>query len=158
MKIVRIAVHQVLLASWEVETRYTQGSARDIPVETNVIRIDTDTGLTGWGESCPAPSYYYPTLSAGSRVAIEHVAPLLLGEDPININARMSEIAAYMSGQKPAKAAIDMALWMRRTTLPASPVSPKHYGPVSDAGSTSTGAGPLIRRCRSYRRSLISPR
>lgn len=122
MKINRLSVHRVSLAAWEVETRYTQGRARDIEIETNVLRIETDTGLVGWGESCTAPSYYYPTLSAGTRAAIEHVAPLLLGQDPRNVNRRMTEIGAYMRGQQPAKAAIDMALWDLAGKAAASPL------------------------------------
>lgn len=111
MKITRVAVHRVSLADWNVTTRYTTGRSVDIEIETNLVRIDTDSGLTGWGESCTAPSYYYPTLSAGTRAAIEHVAPLLVGADPTNINALTSNIAIYMRGQSPAKAALEMALW-----------------------------------------------
>ena len=111
MNITKLSVHRVPLDLWGAETRYTQGRARDIQIETNVVRLQTDGGLIGWGESCTAPSYYYPTLSAATRAAIEHVAPLLVGEDPTNVNGRMTEIDAFMRGQRPAKAAIDMALW-----------------------------------------------
>lgn len=111
MRITKLSIHRVSLAAWGGETRYSQGRARDIEIETNVLRLETDDGLIGWGESCTAPSYYYPTLSSGTRAAIEHVAPLLLGEDPTNVNQRMIEIGGFMRGQRPAKAAIDMALW-----------------------------------------------
>lgn len=111
MKITRLSVYRVSLAAWPAETRYTVGLAREIEIETNVLRLDTDAGVTGWGESCTAPSYYYPTLSSGTRAAIEHAAPLLLGADPRNPRGLMQRLGEYMRGQKPARAAIDMALW-----------------------------------------------
>ncbi len=111
MKVTKLSVYAVSLAAWNVETRYTHGRARDIEIESNVLRLETDTGLIGWGETCTAPSYYYPTLSSAARAAIEHVAPLLLDEDPTNVNGRLGDINAFMRGQRPAKAAIDLALW-----------------------------------------------
>ena len=111
MKITRISVYRVSLAAWPAETRYTVGAAADIPIETNVLRLETDRGLIGWGESCTAPPYYYPTLSAGTREAIRASAPILLGADPRNVRGTMESLGRLMRGQKPAKAAIDMALW-----------------------------------------------
>lgn len=111
MKITGLKVYRVSLAAWPAETRYTVGLAREVPIETNVLRLDTDAGFVGWGESCTAPPYYYPTLSAGTREAIRHAEPLLLGADPRNVSRIMYDLESYMRGQKPAKAAIDMALW-----------------------------------------------
>ena len=111
MKITRLRIYRVSLAAWPAETRYTTGLARDVPIETNVLRLDTDAGLTGWGESCTAPPYYYPTLSAGTREAIRHAEPLLLGADPREHSAILYRLQHYMRGQKPARSAIDMALW-----------------------------------------------
>lgn len=111
MQITKLSVYRVSLAAWPAETRYTVGLAREVEIETNVLRVDTDAGLTGWGESCTAPPYYYATLSAGTRAAIEHAVPLLLGADPRNVRGIMHRLGQYMRGQNPAKAAIDMALW-----------------------------------------------
>ena len=111
MKITRISVYRVSLAAWPAETRYTVGLAADVPIETNVLRLDTDAGLIGWGESCTAPPYYYPTLSAGTREAIRHAEPVLLGADPRNVSQIMHRLHAYLRGHQPAKSAIDMALW-----------------------------------------------
>lgn len=39
-----------------------------------ILRIDTDEGLTGWGEGCGGPA---------AAVVNEVFAPLLMGQDPI---------------------------------------------------------------------------
>lgn len=81
MKITRLSVHRVSLAAWAAETRYTQGRARDIEIETNVLRVETDTGIVGWGETCTAPSYYHPTedfFGTGiTLAAVTHIAHTL---------------------------------------------------------------------------------
>ncbi len=111
MKITRLSVYRVSLAAWPAETRYTVGLAAEVPIETNVLRLETDAGLVGWGESCTAPPYYYPTLSAGTREAIRHAEPLLLGADPREVSGIMHRLRAYLRGHQPARSAIDMALW-----------------------------------------------
>lgn len=111
MKIKGIRVYRVSLAAWPAETRYTVGLAADVPIETNVLRLDTDRGLVGWGESCTAPPYYYPTLSAATREAIRHAEPILIGADPRCVSAIWHRLGHYLRGHRPAKAAIDMALW-----------------------------------------------
>jgi L-alanine-DL-glutamate epimerase-like enolase superfamily enzyme len=52
MKITRIAVHQVDLPL--VEGRYSWSGGKFVEVfDSTLVRIDTDDGLTGWGEVCP---------------------------------------------------------------------------------------------------------
>ncbi|MCB4457306.1 mandelate racemase/muconate lactonizing enzyme family protein [Leisingera sp. McT4-56] len=111
MKITKLTVYCVVLDKWGVETRYTKTLNMEIPLETTVLRIDTDEGLTGWGETMTAPSYYLPTSPQSARAGIELIAPALLGQDPLNHRARMEDIRFAMRGHKPTKSVIDMALW-----------------------------------------------
>jgi L-alanine-DL-glutamate epimerase-like enolase superfamily enzyme len=51
-------------------------------VETVVIALETDAGLTGWGEVCPIP-HYLPAYARGVAPALQELAPVLLGADPV---------------------------------------------------------------------------
>lgn len=92
-------------------TRYTHALKISIPLETTVLRIDTDEGLVGWGETMTPPSYYLQKSPQTARAGLDLIAPILLGADPRNHCARMEEIAFAMRGQKPTKSVVDMALW-----------------------------------------------
>lgn len=111
MKITKLSLYVVASDKWSVNTRYIAADQLGDVLETTILRIETDAGITGWGETCTAPSYYLPTLASGARAAIRHVAPLLIGADPRRLRRIMADIDAAMRGQGPAKSAIEMALW-----------------------------------------------
>lgn len=111
MKISKLSVYRVVLDAWGVETRYTKALKIPIPLETTLLRIDTDEGIAGWGETMTAPSYYLPTSPHSARAGLELIAPALLGENPLNHRARMEDVHFAMRGHKPTKSVIDMALW-----------------------------------------------
>lgn len=75
-----------------------------------VVRIRTDDGLEGWGEQASAPSYM-TALNGGTLAAIEHLAPVLIGEDPSGIDRIVRIMDATLQGHAYAKSAIDVALW-----------------------------------------------
>jgi len=79
-------------------------------VETVVIALDTDTGLTGWGEVCPIP-HYLPAYARGVAPAMQELAPVILGGDPIGAEALMARADAFLPGHVYAKSALDIALW-----------------------------------------------
>lgn len=79
-------------------------------VESVVLRLDTDEGLTGWGEVCPIP-HYLPAYTRGVAPAIEELAPLILGADPVGPEALMGRCEAHLQGHAYAKSALDIALW-----------------------------------------------
>jgi len=79
--------------------------------DSTIIRIDTDSGLVGWGEMAPLGAFYDPAFAAGARAAIAELAPSLVGQDPLQtgaINRRMDHV---LKGHPYAKSAIDMACW-----------------------------------------------
>ena len=111
MRITRLSLYRVYLDRWQVSTRYQPTDGLDVSLQTNVVRLDSDAGLTGWGEGFVPPPFYHPTLAPAARQAIEYAAPLVVGADPRQPRRIMEAIRRGMRGQQPAKSAIDMALW-----------------------------------------------
>ncbi|WP_433990363.1 Cis-3-hydroxy-L-proline dehydratase (plasmid) [Pseudoseohaeicola sp. NH-UV-7] len=79
-------------------------------VETVIIAVDTDAGLTGWGEVCPIP-HYLPAYARGVAPALQELAPVILGGAPVGAEALMARADAILPGHVYAKSALDIALW-----------------------------------------------
>ena len=79
-------------------------------VDSTVLALDTDIGLTGWGEVCPIP-HYLPAYSNGVAPAVTEMAPLILGADPVGPEALMASLDAHLQGHVYAKSPVDIALW-----------------------------------------------
>ncbi|NOD47702.1 MULTISPECIES: mandelate racemase/muconate lactonizing enzyme family protein [unclassified Ruegeria] len=108
MKITRIAAWEVPLTSHE--TYYmADGKTCDTTISV-VLRLDTDTGLSGWGEVCPIP-HYLPAYAKGVIPAIAELAPVLIGADPVGPETVMEQANRYLHGHGYAKSALDTALW-----------------------------------------------
>ena len=79
-------------------------------VETVVVALDTNAGLTGWGEVCPIP-HYLPAYARGVAPALQELAPVILGGDPVGAEALMAKADAFLPGHAYAKSVLDIALW-----------------------------------------------
>ena len=108
MKITRIRLWHIPLTSHA--TYYMADGKTCDTVETVVLALDTDTGHTGWGEVCPIP-HYLPAYARGVAPAIENMAPLILGTNPIGPEALIATLDAHLPDHRFAKSAIDIALW-----------------------------------------------
>jgi L-alanine-DL-glutamate epimerase-like enolase superfamily enzyme len=108
MKITAITLWHVPLTAHE--TYYMAEGKTCDTVPTTLLRLTTDTGLSGWGEVCPIP-HYLPAYAQGVAPAIEYLAPVLLGANPIGPEALMAKADAYLLGHDYAKSALDIALW-----------------------------------------------
>ena len=75
-----------------------------------LVRIDTDAGLTGWGEGSPFWMIVGETQASGMAVA-QDMARLLLGRDPHAIEACLQTILRYLPGHPTTRSAFDMALY-----------------------------------------------
>jgi len=80
-------------------------------LDSTLVRITTDSGLEGWGESCPLGPAYQPEHMLGSRAALAEMAPHLIGRNPLHIQQLNHLMNQALCGSLYAKAAIDMALW-----------------------------------------------
>ena len=79
------------------------------------VKITTDDGYVGWGEQRALPSWSYETTESITTTIRHYIAPLLLGQDPLNLNAIHHAIynalkPAVSNGHPFAKAAVDIAL------------------------------------------------
>ncbi|MEO1551520.1 MAG: mandelate racemase/muconate lactonizing enzyme family protein [Pseudomonadota bacterium] len=108
MKIISLTLWSVPLTSHE--TYYMASGKSCATVETVVLRVQTDEGLSGWGEVCPIP-HYLPAYAKGVAPALEELAPVLLGQDPRGAEALMARADAHLIGHHYAKSALDIALW-----------------------------------------------
>ena len=75
-----------------------------------LVRIETDSGLVGWGEAAAAPLL---TGDTGARIAssIAFLAELLIGQDPRAIASLHAQLSRAMLHNDSAVCAIDMALY-----------------------------------------------
>lgn len=107
-RVTRIRLWHVPLTSHA--TYYMADGKTCATVETVVVALDTDAGFTGWGEVCPIP-HYLPAYARGVAPALQELAPIILGYDPVGVDALMSEADAFLPGHVYAKSALDIALW-----------------------------------------------
>ena len=110
MKITNILVYQVDLPLHEGNYSWSEGKSVDV-FDTTVVQIETDAGVTGFGEVCPLGPVYLPAYAAGARAGIAELAPSLIGDDPrrlLVINRKMDQV---LKGHPYVKSAIDMACW-----------------------------------------------
>ena len=75
-----------------------------------LIEIDTDAGLTGWGEGSPFWMIVGETQASGLAAA-QDMAWLLLGKDPLAVEDCLNTLIRYLPGHPTTRSAFDMALY-----------------------------------------------
>jgi len=80
-------------------------------LDTTLVEVVTETGLKGYGESCPVGPVYQPMHALGVRSALEQMGPHLIGTESLHIGCVHDAMEAALNGFRYAKAAVDMALW-----------------------------------------------
>ena len=79
MKIRRIAAYRVELPLHEGSYKWSGGKSVSV-FDSTVVRVDTDEGVTGYGEVCPLGPFYLPAYAGGVRAGLVELGPHLLGE------------------------------------------------------------------------------
>ena len=82
---------------------------------TVLVKITCESGLAGWGQSVPTPTWSYETVESVASTLERYLAPVLVGlpaDDEAAVRRAMEgEIAPSVhTGQPIAKSAVDMAL------------------------------------------------
>ena len=81
VKITRITVYKLDMPLTEPYW-LSGGRLKFERLDSTFVKVDTDAGLSGWGEGCPWGHTYLPAHGPGIRAGIETLAPFLIGEDP----------------------------------------------------------------------------
>jgi L-alanine-DL-glutamate epimerase-like enolase superfamily enzyme len=88
---------------------YTMANAEVWSLDSTLVKIITDSGVVGWGETCPVGPTYAEAHAKGARAALIEMAPGLIGTEllPLTIQRKMTDL---LNGHNYAKAAIDIAV------------------------------------------------
>ena len=79
--------------------------------DSTVVRLETDSGIAGYGEVCPLGPVYLPSYARGVRAGLEELAPRLIGEDPTQVERLGRTMDQALKGHPYVKSAVDMAAW-----------------------------------------------
>ncbi|MCC2113576.1 MAG: mandelate racemase/muconate lactonizing enzyme family protein [Hyphomicrobiales bacterium] len=110
MKITRITVWSLDLP---LEKPYwlSGGRLKFERLDSTFVRIDTDDGVSGWGEGCPWGHTYLPAHGPGIRAGLEILAPALIGRDPCALDAINRVMDVALPGHPYVKSPLDIACW-----------------------------------------------
>lgn len=89
---------------------YTMANSEIWSLDTTLVKLVSNNGLFGWGETCPLGTTYAEAHATGARAALSTIAPGLIGLEalPLTLHRQMD---AMLSGHHYAKAALDIALF-----------------------------------------------
>lgn len=94
------------------EGSYNWSGGKSVSVfDSTVVEVQTDAGVTGWGEVCPLGPFYLPAYAAGVRAGIVELGPHLLGYDPCELGVLNERMDSALLGHPYVKSGIDMACW-----------------------------------------------
>ncbi|MBT6119051.1 MAG: mandelate racemase, partial [Rhodospirillaceae bacterium] len=110
MKITKITAYQVDMPVAEGSYNWSGGKSVSV-FDSTLLRIETDAGVTGWGEICPLGPFYLPSYAAGARAGIGELGPHVIGLNPTHLDALNGVMDKALKGHPYAKSAIDMACW-----------------------------------------------
>lgn len=110
MKIAQIDVYQVNYKLIDQKYAWSRGHAVTSFIST-IIKISTDEGLSGFAEVCPLGSAYMEAYARGVPSGVGEIGPLLLGQDPLQINVINNLMDSALSGHNYIKSPLDIACW-----------------------------------------------
>ncbi|HSR15828.1 MAG TPA: enolase C-terminal domain-like protein, partial [Gemmatimonadales bacterium] len=110
MKITRILAYQVDLPLHETTYRWSGGKSVTV-FDSTIVAVETDSGITGYGEVCPLGPFYLPAYAGGVRAGLRELAPHLIGHDPRDLGRLNRTMDAALKGHPYVKSGIDVACW-----------------------------------------------
>ena len=110
MRITRVSAWQVDLPLHEGSYKWSGGKSVTV-FDSTVVAIETDAGVTGYGEVCPLGPAYLPAYAAGVRAGLLELAPTLIGADPTQLGKLNRTMDAALKGHPYVKSAVDVACW-----------------------------------------------
>jgi L-alanine-DL-glutamate epimerase-like enolase superfamily enzyme len=131
MKISKITVWQVNLPLHEGDYKWSGGKSVKT-FDSTIVGVETDEGVSGYGEVCPLGPVYLASYAKGVRVGIEELGPSLLGENPLHLEKLNRLMDQAMKGHPYVKSAIDVACWDILGKVSGLPVSSLLGGAYGD--------------------------
>jgi L-alanine-DL-glutamate epimerase-like enolase superfamily enzyme len=110
MRIREVRAYRVELPLHEGSYKWSGGNAVKV-FDSTVVAVDTDAGITGYGEVCPLGPAYLPAYATGARTGIAELGPHLIGLDPTALGPLNQRMDQALRGHPYVKSAIDMACW-----------------------------------------------
>lgn len=110
--------------------------SNDLFIETivsTVVRVQTDEGVTGYGEVCPLGSAYMDAFARGVPAGIAEIGPALLGMDPLQLNLLNERMDLALGGHAYVKSPVDIACWDILGKVAGLPVATLMGGRYRDA-------------------------
>lgn len=115
----KITAHQLYVVKLPTRRDHNWASKMNSPIGRHaILRIDTDEGLSGWGEA-PAGltwggadmRYYGESAETVLPIVNDALLPAIVGMDPRDISVIHARMDRVVKGHPYAKAAVDMACW-----------------------------------------------
>lgn len=110
MKIRRIFAHRVELPLKEGSYKWSGGKSVTV-FDSTIVGVETEDGLTGYGEVCPLGPFYLPAYAEGVRAGLRELGPHLLGMDARDLLVLNERMDAALKGHPYVKSGIDIACW-----------------------------------------------
>jgi len=130
MKITSISVYQVDLPLKEGSYHWSGGKSVSV-FDSTIVGIETDEGISGWGEVCPLGPFYLPAYGQGARAGIHELGEALIGTSPVELTKLNQNMDIALKGHPYVKSAIDMACWDilgKKTGLPCCELMGGRFG------------------------------
>ncbi|MBV1935601.1 mandelate racemase [Streptomyces sp. BV286] len=108
MRIAEIHVYQMDLPLSGKVYRMSEGAYTAL--DSTIVEVVSDTGISGWGEVCPVGPTYAQEHALGARAALNQMAPGLIGRTVTGPREIRRAMATLLYGHDYAKAAIDIAM------------------------------------------------
>jgi L-alanine-DL-glutamate epimerase-like enolase superfamily enzyme len=125
------------------EGAYATSAGSAAGFDAVVVAIDTELGITGWGEMAPLGSFYSEAFAAGARAGVAELAPHLVGSDVGQPRAVAARMAEAMRGQPYIKSALDMACWDAAAREQGRPLCEALGGRLGDAAELYRSIPPM---------------
>jgi L-alanine-DL-glutamate epimerase-like enolase superfamily enzyme len=90
---------------------HLSGGRKYTSFDATIVRITTQNGMEGWGESTPFGSPFVAAHALGVRSGTAEIAPKIIGLDPRRVDRINKVMDAALVGHEHAKAALDIACW-----------------------------------------------
>ena len=110
---------------------YTMAGQEVWELDTTIVQMIGENGVTGWGEVCPLGTLYAPIHAGGLRAALELFVPALIGAEatPRNCSRIFDKT---LNGHNYARAILDIAVYDLMGKTLKVPVSTLLGGAVQD--------------------------